>query len=95
MDRETPIHKVYGKSVEQNFIKQSNMMTEKQATTGATSVWKGFKLETNEAISYHGDRKRGGGVRACRTVSFGECHLQALMMIRAAAGVNNIGALKY
>lgn len=61
-----------------------------------------FKPEENEAISYHGDRKGGGGGGegsggggGTQTVSFGECHLKALMMIRAAAGVNNIRALKY
>ena len=60
-----------------------------------------FKPEENEAISYHGDRKGEGGGEGSgggggtQTVSFGECHLQALMMIRAAAGVNNITALKY
>ena len=64
-----------------------------------------FKPEENEAISYHGDCKEGGGGGGggegsgggggTQTVSFGECHLQALMMIRAAAGVNNIRALKY
>lgn len=61
------------------------------------------------AISYHGDVEGGGaaagggggggggveGVCFAQILWFGECHLQALMMIRVAAGVNNMGALKY
>lgn len=82
-----------------NFSKQSNIMMDKSASTGTTGVCvsEGSKPEENEAISYYGDGKGGGGggAEGRITVSFGECHLQALMMIRAAAGVNNIRALKY
>lgn len=77
----------------------NSKQTHKGSNNRCFCLSEGLKPEKNEAIGYHDDGREegggGGGGLGFRTVSFGECHLHALMVIRAAAGVNNIRALKY